>query len=67
MPDYTHLNEALKHVVGYIYPNDIEAHWSILIVLYPVSLDWWRVPLFWLRFERVFNVREVRPTYRLHC
>ena len=29
------LAELLKQVTGYIYPNEIEIHWSILIVVYP--------------------------------
>ncbi len=65
MPDYSHLYEALKHVVGYIYPNDIEAHWSILIVLYPYLTGLVAGAFILASLERVFNVREVRPTYRL--
>ena len=30
-----HLYEMLSQVDGYIYPNEIELHWGILIVLYP--------------------------------
>ena len=29
------LTEVLRQVSGYIYPNEVELHWSILIVLYP--------------------------------
>lgn len=65
MPDYTHLYEALKNVVGYIYPNDVEAHWSILIVLYPYLTGLVAGAFILASLERVFNVREVRPTYRL--
>ena len=32
---YHHLYEALDKVQGYIYPNEIELNWSVLIVLYP--------------------------------
>ena len=30
-----HLYEMLSKVEGYIYPNEIELQWGILIVLYP--------------------------------
>jgi Ni/Fe-hydrogenase subunit HybB-like protein len=43
--------ELSKQVVGFIYPNEIEIHWSILIVV--ASL------------VKVFNVKELQPTYRL--
>src|SRR3970282_863288 len=29
------LSEMLQEVTGFIYPNEIEIHWSILIVVYP--------------------------------
>ena len=29
------LSEALEQIIGFIYPNEIEIHWSILIVVYP--------------------------------
>ena len=27
--------ELAQQVIGFIYPNEIEIHWSILIVVYP--------------------------------
>ncbi len=30
------IDKALEGVVGYVYPNEIELHWSMLIVLYPI-------------------------------
>ena len=29
------LSELLGQITGFIYPNEIEIHWSILIVVYP--------------------------------
>jgi hypothetical protein len=29
------LYELLKQVQGFIYPNEIEVHWGILVVVYP--------------------------------
>ncbi|MBI4254353.1 MAG: hypothetical protein HY616_04720, partial [Candidatus Rokubacteria bacterium] len=29
------LSELLEQVTGFIFPNEIEIHWSILIVVYP--------------------------------
>ncbi len=36
------LYPLLKQVVGYIYPNEIELHWNLLIVVYPISRASWR-------------------------
>lgn len=55
----------LKDVIGYIYPNEIEAHWSILIVLYPYLTGLVAGAFILASLERVFNVSAVRPTYRL--
>jgi len=30
-----HLMAALRGISGYLYPNEIELHWGILIVIYP--------------------------------
>ena len=29
------LSELSQEVTGFIYPNELEIHWSILIVVYP--------------------------------
>jgi len=52
-------------VTGYIYPNEIELQWSILIVLYPFITGLVAGAFILASLERVFNVEEVRPTYRL--
>jgi predicted membrane protein len=59
------LAEALKHVTGFIYPNEIELHWGILIVLYPFITGLVAGAFILASLERVFNVKEIQPTYRL--
>jgi hypothetical protein len=34
-PHYQHLYEILAHAQGYIFPNEIDLQWGILIVVYP--------------------------------
>jgi Ni/Fe-hydrogenase subunit HybB-like protein len=59
------LNQALQHVTGYIYPNEVELHWNILIVIYPYVTGLVAGAFILASLERVFNVKEVQPTYRL--
>jgi Ni/Fe-hydrogenase subunit HybB-like protein len=58
--------EAILHgVEGFMYPNEVELQWSILIVLYPFLTGIVAGAFILASLERVFNVEEVRPTYRL--
>ena len=50
---------------GYIYPNEFELQWSLLIVLYPYLTGLVAGAFILASLERVFNVKEVQPTYRL--
>jgi Ni/Fe-hydrogenase subunit HybB-like protein len=59
------LAEILKQVSGYIYPNEVELHWSILIVLYPYLTGLVAGAFILASLVRVFNVKELQPTYRL--
>jgi Ni/Fe-hydrogenase subunit HybB-like protein len=52
-------------VQGFIYPNEIEVVWSVLIVLYPYITGLVAGAFILASLERVFNVAAVRPTYRL--
>ena len=52
-------------VEGFIYPNEVELQWSVLIVLYPFLTGLVAGAFILASLERVFNVRAVRPTYRL--
>lgn len=62
---YEHLFSSLKQVTGYIYPNEVELHWGILIVVYPYVTGLVAGAFILASLERVFDVREVQPTYRL--
>src|SRR5512142_1353490 len=59
------LTEVLKQVSGYIYPNEVELHWSILIVLYPYLTGLVAGACILASLVRVFNVKELQPTARL--
>ena len=50
---------------GYIYPNEYELHWSILIVVYPYVTGLVAGAFILASLERVFNVKALQPVYRL--
>jgi len=52
-------------VQGYIYPNEFELQWGLLVVLYPYLTGLVAGAFILASLERVFNVKEVEPTYRL--
>src|SRR5271169_3869930 len=52
-------------VDGFMYPNEVELQWSLLIVLYPYITGLVAGAFILASLERVFNVEEVKPTYRL--
>lgn len=60
-----HLYDMLSRVDGYIYPNEIELHWGILIVLYPYITGLVAGAFILASLERVFKVKALRPTYQL--
>jgi Ni/Fe-hydrogenase subunit HybB-like protein len=55
----------LSHVHGYMYPNEVELQWSVLIVLYPFITGLVAGAFILASLERVFKVEAVKPTYRL--
>jgi Ni/Fe-hydrogenase subunit HybB-like protein len=59
------LSELLEQVTGFIYPNEIEIHWSILIVAYPYVTGLVAGAFILASLVKVFKVKEVQPTYRL--
>lgn len=59
------LYEILKHVDGFIYPNEIVLQWGILIVLYPYITGLVAGAFILASLERVFKVQVLRPTYHL--
>ena len=52
-------------VEGYIYPNELELQWSVLVVLYPYITGLVAGAFILASLERVFKVDAVKPTYRL--
>jgi len=52
-------------VQGYMYPNEVELAWSVLIVLYPFITGLVAGAFILASLERVFRVEAVKPTYRL--
>ena len=62
-PEFEHLYQALSKVDGFIYPNEIELSWSVLIVLYPFITGLVAGAFILASLERVFNVKSLKPTY----
>ncbi|GMU63856.1 MAG: hypothetical protein AMXMBFR36_01300 [Acidobacteriota bacterium] len=52
-------------VEGFMYPNEIELQWSVLIVLYPFITGLVAGAFILASLQRVFKVEAVKPTYRL--
>ncbi len=55
----------MQGVEGFIYPNELELQWSVLIVLYPYITGLVAGAFILASLERVFRVEAVKPTYRL--
>jgi Ni/Fe-hydrogenase subunit HybB-like protein len=55
----------LSKVEGYIYPNEIELQWGILIVLYPYITGLVAGAFILASLERVFKIKVLGPTYQL--
>ncbi|MEI7830103.1 MAG: NrfD/PsrC family molybdoenzyme membrane anchor subunit [Prolixibacteraceae bacterium] len=53
----------MTKVDGFIYPNEIELSWSVLIVLYPFITGLVAGAFILASLERVFNVKSLKPTY----
>ena len=52
-------------VEGFMYPNEVELQWGVLIVLYPFITGLVAGAFILASLERVFRVEAVKPTYRL--
>ena len=59
------LGELLEQITGFIFPNEIEIHWSLLIVVYPYVTGLVAGAFILASLVKVFNIKEVQPTYRL--
>jgi predicted membrane protein len=64
-PHYQHLYDILAHSQGYIFPNEIELQWGILIVVYPFITGLVAGAFILASLERVFKVRILQPTYQI--
>ena len=64
-PHYQHLFEALSKVQGYIFPNEVDLQWGILIVVYPFITGLVAGAFILASLERVFNVKVLKPTYQI--
>lgn len=60
-----HLTPILKEITGYIYPNEIELHWGILIVIYPYLTGLVAGAFILASLVKIFDVREIQSTYRM--
>jgi Ni/Fe-hydrogenase subunit HybB-like protein len=60
-----HLESILGQISGYIYPNEVDLHWGLLVVLYPYITGLVAGAFILASLEKVFKVKEVEPTYRL--
>ncbi len=52
-------------VDGFMYPNEVELQWSVLIVLYPFLTGLVAGAFILASLERIFHVAAIKPTYRL--
>src|SRR5678815_877130 len=59
------MHEIISGVQGFMYPNEVELQWSLLIVLYPFITGLVAGAFILASLERVFRVEAVKPTYRL--
>jgi predicted membrane protein len=64
-PNYQHLYEILANTQGYIFPNEINLQWGILIVVYPFITGLVAGAFILASLERVFKVKILKPTYQI--
>lgn len=57
--------EALANAQGYIFPNEIDLQWGILIVVYPFVTGLVAGAFILASLERVFKVKILKPTYQI--
>ncbi|UCH84679.1 MAG: polysulfide reductase NrfD, partial [Candidatus Latescibacterota bacterium] len=60
-----HLSKALQEIQGYIYPNEVELHWGLLVVIYPYVTGLVAGAFILASLVKVFKVKELQPTYRM--
>jgi predicted membrane protein len=55
----------LSRAQGYIFPNELDLQWGILIVVYPFITGLVAGAFILASLERVFNVKVLKPTYHI--
>lgn len=60
-----HLYPLLQEITGYIYPNEIELHWGLLVVIYPYLTGLVAGAFILASLVKVFSVKELQPVYRM--
>ncbi|PLX02380.1 MAG: polysulfide reductase [Marinilabiliales bacterium] len=55
----------LSQVQGYVYPNEVDLQWGLLIVQYPYLTGLVAGAFITASLERVFNVKALKVTYEL--
>jgi predicted membrane protein len=63
--NFQHLYDMLSKAQGYIFPNELELQWSILIVVYPFITGLVAGAFILASLERVFKVKILKPTYQI--
>lgn len=62
---YQNLYDILAHSQGFIFPNEIDLQWGILIVVYPFITGLVAGAFILASLERVFKVKILKPTYQI--
>ncbi len=60
-----HLTPILREISGYIFPNEVELHWGLLVVIYPYLTGLVAGAFILASLVKVFKVKELQPTYRM--
>jgi predicted membrane protein len=61
----TEAQTVITHVDGYVYPNEQNLLWSVLIVVYPYVTGLVAGAFIMASLVRVFHVKALEPAYRL--
>lgn len=59
------MTHGIPGVEGFMYPNEVELQWGLLVVVYPYITGLVAGAFILASLERVFRVEAVKPTYRL--
>ena len=59
------MESVINDIQGFIYPNEVELHWSILVVVYPYVTGLVAGAFILASLVKVFKVKELQPVYRL--